>query len=159
GLVRTGIGDGGYGVSSAPNPERSSASIDILQLRRTDTGSEVPGSPIMFQGAAEPAELADAATKQLVLPEIAAEEPDAVPKPAGALVEGSLRSNIDYADWGGIKGWIWDPTEPDKTVTIELLDGESVLATVVAGEYRPDLIGAGIGDGRPGFTIGFTVPV
>src|SRR5439155_21713886 len=30
------------------------------------------------------------------------------------------------------------------------------LASVVAGEYRPDLIDAGIGDGRHGFMIGFT---
>ena len=153
GLVLSGIGDGRHGFSIALDPELLSAGIHILHLRSTDTGSEVPGSPVMFQGAAEPAELADAATEQLVLPEIAAEEPDAVPEPAGASVEGSLRSNIDYADWGGIKGWIWDPTEPDKTVTIELLDGDSILATVVAGEYRPDLIGAGIGDGRHGFTI------
>src|SRR5438067_979215 len=155
-LVLSGIGDGRHGFSIALDPELLSAGIHILHLRSTDTGSEVPGSPIMFQGAAEPAELANAATEQLVLPEIAAEEPDAVPEPAGALVEGSLRSNIDYADWGGIKGWIWDPTEPDKTVTIELLDGDSILATVVAGEYRPDLIDAGIGDGRHAFTIGFT---
>src|SRR5438132_7589764 len=156
GLVLSGIGDGRHGFSIVLDPERLSAGIHILHLRSTDTGSEVPGSPIMFQGAAEPAELADAATEQLVLPEIAAEEPDAVPEPAGALVEGSLRSNIDYADWSGIKGWIWDSTEPEKAVALELLDGDSVLATVVASEHRPDLIDAGIGDGRHGFTIGFT---
>src|SRR5438067_3933785 len=155
-LVLSGIGDGRHGFSITLDPELLSAGIHILHLRSTDTGSEVPGSPIMFEGTAEPAELADAATEQLVLPEIAAEEPDAVPEPAGAAVEGALRSNIDYADWGGIKGWIWDPTEPDKTVTIELLDGDSVLARVVASAYRPDLIDAGIGDGRHGFTISFT---
>src|SRR3954447_10912748 len=76
GLVLSGIGDGRHGFSIALDPELFSAGLHILHLRSTDTGSEVPGSPIMFQGAAEPAELVDAATEQLVLPEIAAEEPD-----------------------------------------------------------------------------------
>ena len=156
GLVLSGIGDGRHGFSIALDPALLSEGIHVLHLRSADTGAEVPGSPIMVQGAGEPAERADGAAGQLVLPQIPAEEPDVAPAPAGALIEGALRSNIDYADWGGIKGWIWDPTEPDKAVTLELLDGDSVLATVVASEYRPDLIDAGIGDGRHGFTIGFT---
>jgi GT2 family glycosyltransferase/glycosyltransferase involved in cell wall biosynthesis len=156
GLILSGIGDGRHGFSIALDPALLSEGIHILHLRSADTRAEVPGSPIMLQGTAEPAARTDDATGQLVLPEIAAEEPDAVPEPAGALIGGSLRSNIDYADWGGIKGWIWDPTAPDETVTLELLDGDNVLATVVAGGYRPDLIEAGIGDGRHGFTIGFT---
>jgi GT2 family glycosyltransferase/glycosyltransferase involved in cell wall biosynthesis len=56
----------------------------------------------------------------------------------------------------GIKGWIWDPAEPAKRIALELLDGDNLLATVSASEYRPDLADVGIGDGRHGFTIGFS---
>ena len=125
-----------------------------------DVGQDVGLSDIGPSSDIGPASLAPAhpfhAAEPLVPPQIAAEKPDAPAEPVGALTEGALRSNIDYADWGGIKGWIWDPAEPDKAVVLELLDGDSVLATVVASEYRPDLNEAGIGDGRHGFTIGFT---
>src|SRR4029077_3910289 len=70
-------------------------------------------------------------------------------------IERRLQSNIDFADWTGVKGWIWDPQEPEKRVTLEFLDGDTALATVVASEYRPDLEEAGIGDGRYGFSIAF----
>jgi len=73
---------------------------------------------------------------------------------AGTAIKGKLRGNLDYADWSGIKGWIWDPTEPDKRIALELLDGDNLLATVLASEYRADLLDAGIGDGRHGFMIG-----
>lgn len=75
---------------------------------------------------------------------------------AGSRIEGRLRGNLDYADWSGIKGWIWDPTNPEKRIALELLDGANLLATVMASEYRSDLEDAAIGDGRHGFTIGFS---
>jgi GT2 family glycosyltransferase/glycosyltransferase involved in cell wall biosynthesis len=153
GLILSGIGDGQHGFSITLDPELLSAGTHILYLRSADTGVAVPGSPIVFEGAAEPGDLADAAPDQPRLPQI---DLAAGTEPADVLIEGSLRSNIDYADWGGIKGWIWDPSDPDRAVALELLDGDSVLATVWANENRPDLIEAGIGDGRHGFTIGFT---
>src|ERR1051325_3910884 len=45
---------------------------------------------------------------------------------------------------------------PEKPIALELLDGDNLLATVLASEYRADLLDAGIGDGRHGFTIGFS---
>ena len=153
GLILSGIGDGQHGFSIALDPELLSGGTHILHLRSADTGAEVPGSPIVLEGAAEPVDLADAAADQLTLPET---DLATAAEPEGVLIGGSLRSNIDYADWTGIKGWIWDPTNPDTAIALELLDGDSVLATVWANEHRPDLIDAGIGDGRHGFTIGFT---
>ncbi len=69
--------------------------------------------------------------------------------------EAGSQSNIDFADWTGVKGWIWDPQQPQKRIALELLDGDTVLATVLASEYREDLEQAGIGDGRYGFSISF----
>jgi GT2 family glycosyltransferase len=67
----------------------------------------------------------------------------------------TLQSDINSADWTGIRGWVWDPQEPQKRVALELLDGNTALATVVADDYRADLEQAGIGDGRHGFSISF----
>ena len=68
----------------------------------------------------------------------------------------ALQSNIDSADWSGVKGWIWNPQQPLQRVELELLDGDTVLATAAASEYREDLEQAGIGDGRHGFSFSFT---
>ena len=77
-------------------------------------------------------------------------EPD--PGHGGALSD-ALESFLDYADWTGIRGWIWDPERPQERIRLRLLDGETVLATITADAYRPDLERAGIGDGRHGFSI------
>ncbi|HEX3862610.1 MAG TPA: glycosyltransferase [Stellaceae bacterium] len=70
--------------------------------------------------------------------------------------ESPLRSNIDFADWTGIRGWVWDPESPDRRVELELLDGDNYLATIVASDFREDLEQAKIGDGRHGFVLAFS---
>jgi GT2 family glycosyltransferase/glycosyltransferase involved in cell wall biosynthesis len=71
-------------------------------------------------------------------------------------LESGLQSHIDSADWAGIRGWVCDPLEPQKRIVLELLDGDTPLATVLAHQYRSDLAQAGIGDGRYGFSVSFT---
>jgi hypothetical protein len=77
--------------------------------------------------------------------------PELPAEPLGSVVEGMIRAYIDYADWTGIRGWIWDPEMPEKRILLEVLDGDNRLATVVASEYRADLVEAGLGDGGTGF--------
>src|SRR6266542_76847 len=79
--------------------------------------------------------------------------PEPPAEPLGTVVEGMIRAHIDYADWTGIRGWVWDPEAPEKRVLLEVLDGDNRLATVMASEYRADLVEAGVGDGRHGFSI------
>jgi glycosyltransferase involved in cell wall biosynthesis len=71
---------------------------------------------------------------------------------AGSRAGRTLQGHIE-ADWRSIKGWVWDPTTPAERIRLELLDGDTRLATTVANENRPGLILSGIGDGRYGFTI------
>ncbi len=84
----------------------------------------------------------------------------AVGRPPESLIllvpESSLHSSVDVADAAGIRGWVWDPEKPDEHVALELFDGDVLLATIVANEFRPDLQQAGIGDGRHGFSVGFS---
>ena len=71
---------------------------------------------------------------------------------AGAGV-GSLEGNLDGLDGTTIAGWAFSPQQPDAPVTLEILDGEGLIARVVANRFRPDLESAGIGDGRHGFEL------
>ncbi len=57
---------------------------------------------------------------------------------------------VDRADCDWIAGWAWDPDAPDRAMIVDVfaLDGDSraLVASVDAGQYRPDLEAA-LGDG------------
>jgi hypothetical protein len=47
-----------------------------------------------------------------------------------------------------VRGWAWNASQPDKALTIELYDGDRLLKTVVADQYRRDLADAHKGNGK-----------
>ncbi len=47
-----------------------------------------------------------------------------------------------------VRGWAWDTSQPDRPLKIELYDGNRLLKTVVADQYRQDLADAHKGNGR-----------
>jgi hypothetical protein len=72
----------------------------------------------------------------------AASTPDSPSQPSGH--EGFLEKvSCDL-----IRGWAWDPSQPDTAVTIELYEGDRLLKTTVAGQFRQDLLDARKGNGR-----------
>ena len=79
-----------------------------------------------------------------------------VAKPIGGLDLGPKSvappaGSVDLVSAAEIVGWVWDQDRPETSVEVELLDGESVIASVAADIHRPDLEAAGIGTGRYGF--------
>jgi GT2 family glycosyltransferase len=50
-------------------------------------------------------------------------------------------------------GWAMDRATPNRRVKLDVLLGETVVARGVADRYRKDLLDAGMGDGRHGFSI------
>ena|GEM_PF-3453754 len=76
--------------------------------------------------------------------------------PAGT---GTLQGNLDGLDGNSITGWAFEPARPDVPVTLEVLDGDGVIARVVANRFRADLEAAGIGDGRHGFDLKLARPL
>ena len=74
-----------------------------------------------------------------------------------ALQSASLPANyegtLEVANCEEIKGWVWDKNYPATILTVELLEGETVLATTTAGNYRADLKDRGIGSGNYGFSL------
>ncbi len=57
----------------------------------------------------------------------------------------------DEGDPRAIIGWVWDRNQPDRTLDVEIYDGNDLIAIAVAGAYRSDLLRAGKGDGRHAF--------
>ncbi len=62
----------------------------------------------------------------------------------------------DYQCEGDIWGWLWDRNLPDSTLPVEILDGSTVIGTLMADVTRPDLKAAGKGNGAHGFQ--FVIP-
>ena len=66
-------------------------------------------------------------------------------------VTGSFDGFIYGADCATFRGWIWDRNKPNAVITIDILDGATVVATIPAGEFRQDLLDQGKGNGRHAF--------
>jgi hypothetical protein len=65
-------------------------------------------------------------------------------EPSGGGYEGFLeKMSCDM-----LRGWAWDRSQPDRALTIELYDGDTLLKTVVADQFRQDLLAAHKGNGR-----------
>jgi hypothetical protein len=60
--------------------------------------------------------------------------------------------SLDVVNGEQIGGWAWDQEHPDNPVTVNIVDGEKVLATIDAVRFRQDLLEAHIGRGDHGFT-------
>jgi hypothetical protein len=70
------------------------------------------------------------------------------PGPVGVAATGAL----EQADGESIYGWAWDPSQPDRSIGVDIYDDDALLvASVPAGEFRPDLRGAGMGNGKHAF--------
>ncbi len=65
-----------------------------------------------------------------------------------------LNGNIDSVSPDGvIAGWCWSPDEPEaRRIVCLAIDGTDIAETI-AGENRPDLAAAGLGDGAHGFVF------
>src|SRR5262245_499756 len=54
----------------------------------------------------------------------------------------------DITNCNAITGWVWDSNHPEDSVKVEIYDGERLLATVTADNYRKDLLDAHKGNGK-----------
>ncbi|MCF2504696.1 T9SS type A sorting domain-containing protein [Dyadobacter sp. CY107] len=61
--------------------------------------------------------------------------------------------SFQTADCNQIIGWVWDKNSPNTAQVIELIEGNTVHATVTANIYRSDLKNAGYGSGNYGFNF------
>jgi len=64
---------------------------------------------------------------------------------------GSYEGFLDAVSCDGLGGWAWTPSQPGRPLTIDLYDGDRLLATTRADQLRQDLREVGKGNGRHGF--------
>ncbi|MFC5409013.1 putative Ig domain-containing protein [Larkinella bovis] len=67
------------------------------------------------------------------------------------LVTGGFDGYIYGADCSSFRGWAWDRNKPNAAVSVEILDGPKVMATLRADVFRTDLQTAGKGNGKHAF--------
>ncbi|GAB3251934.1 hypothetical protein GCM10027347_10670 [Larkinella harenae] len=74
--------------------------------------------------------------------------------------QGSLPGNFDGymggIDCRSLRGWAWNGNKPNTPIYVEILDDQRVVATIIADDFRQDLLNAGKGNGMHGFT--FSIP-
>jgi len=58
----------------------------------------------------------------------------------------------DHND-SAIAGWAWDRDRPNTPLGVEIYDGTTLLATILANHPRPDLLKRGLGNGKHGFRL------
>jgi hypothetical protein len=65
----------------------------------------------------------------------------------------SFKYSLDQANSNEIVGWVFDSKRSSDHLQVQLREGDKVVATVKADEFRQDLLDAGIGSGHCGFHI------
>ncbi|MFN7950755.1 MAG: hypothetical protein U0610_03435 [bacterium] len=83
--------------------------------------------------------------------------PSAAPPPtaagAGATSSRVFEGVHEHTGCDAIRAWAWEPSRPDESVDVDVLDGETLVITQTADVYRGDLLAAGKGDGSHGFEL------
>ena len=62
----------------------------------------------------------------------------------------------EVANCNVISGWAWDQNDPNSPINVAIFDGSQLVATVLAIQFRQDLVTSGIGNGYHAFS--FNVP-
>lgn len=76
--------------------------------------------------------------------------------PKRPVLKPKLELYIDKLDTEGAAGWAWNAAEPGATVRVDAVQRGRIIFSVLAETNRPDLIKAGKGTGRYGFSMKFT---
>ncbi|KQS30684.1 hypothetical protein [Dyadobacter sp. Leaf189] len=71
------------------------------------------------------------------------------PKAFSCSYEGTFEGSDCYK----ISGWVRDKNNTNTALKVEIMDGNTILSTVVAEKYRADLKSKGLGTGNYGFSI------
>lgn len=63
----------------------------------------------------------------------------------------------EVANCSTISGWAWDSTLPNTPINVDIFSDNVLVMTVLADQFRQDLVNSGVGNGNHGFS--FTVPM
>lgn len=80
-------------------------------------------------------------------------------KSFGLFPRANYRGHIDAIRDGHVLGWAQDGAQPRRRLVVEFYAGGVLLGTARADRFRGDLVAAGIGDGKFGFSFALPSPV
>ena len=66
-----------------------------------------------------------------------------------------FEGHVDELTSKGAAGWVWVPTAPNNTVTVQAIVGGRVVGRAVADQLRLDIRASGRAEGRCGFNLAF----
>ncbi|WP_460639853.1 putative Ig domain-containing protein, partial [Larkinella harenae] len=122
------------------------AGLRFDSARRVIHGTPTqPGTFVLTYQATDPQGASNSTTLTLT-----------VQSPTTSPVAGALDGSLYGADCETFRGWVWDRTQPNTPLWVELLDGTTVIATLLADQFRQDLLQASKGNGRHAFI--WTIP-
>ena len=75
---------------------------------------------------------------------------------APASVTGNFDGFVYGVDCETFRGWAWNRDKVNAVISVDILDGATVIATLPAGDFRQDLLNAGKGNGKHAFS--FPIP-
>lgn len=75
------------------------------------------------------------------------------PIKASAVVSPMFEGFLDEADCIRLTGWAWDANDPNNAITVDIYSDNVLVRTVLASEFRQDLLDASKGNGFHGFDI------
>ncbi|OJV15890.1 MAG: hypothetical protein BGO21_30415 [Dyadobacter sp. 50-39] len=75
------------------------------------------------------------------------------PRTMTCAVPSQYGGGFETANCSALTGWVWDKIYPESALTVEILEGTTVVATGLANIYRADLKAAGYGTGNYVFSI------
>jgi len=127
-LAKAGIGDGRHGFEFSIQGGLSPLVRHVIRVQRAADGQDLKNSSWVLPAA--PLALA-----------------------ASGAPGGELCGRLDQAQRERIRGWARDKRRPAEPVALQVLDNGVPIARLLANGYRPDLAGAGLGDGRHGFDL------
>lgn len=70
---------------------------------------------------------------------------------AQSALPGGYEGFLETVSCDSVSGWVWAPSQPGSPLTIDLYDGDRLLATTSAELFRQDLLDARKGNGRHQF--------
>ena len=135
------IGDGRHGFAVQDLAAHMPPGTHSVRVRRANDGLDLPGSPSWVTRPDEPDDVVEVPVSTV---SSASQEPLRAAAPA--------IGNVDVIEHDRIAGWAWNPANPDEPIELEILDGDLVVLTVRADQFRADLVGK-IGNGIHGFDL------
>lgn len=139
-LLNAGIGNGVHGFSLATPASLKDGQAHSIRVRYAQTSIDLSDTPKSI-------------TCSVPTP-TPTPTPTATPTPTPTPVPTPNYGGYhEVADCNQISGWAWDSQQPNTPISVDIYADGNLLATVLADQFRQDLLNAGIGNGAHVFSL------